>query len=69
MKKSNPKGWLIGAVALNCACIFQVIGLTRYIERLPDDWLGIGLYIITIIAFGLAALGFFIRWNKEKKAV
>lgn len=68
MEKSKSKGWFLGAVAAAIACILQVIGLTRYIGRLPGDWLGIGLYIITIIAFGLAALGFFIRWNEEKQA-
>jgi hypothetical protein len=66
MKKSNPKGWLIGAVALTFACILQVIFLIRYVGRLPDDRLGIVLSVITILAFALAAFGFFIRWNKEK---
>jgi hypothetical protein len=66
MKESKPKGWLIGAVALTVACIFQVIFLIRYVGRLPDDRLGIVLSAITIVAFALAAIGFFIRWNKEK---
>lgn len=66
MKKSNPKSWLIGAVALTCACIFQVIGLIRYVDRLPGDRLGIVLSVITIVALALAAFGFLIRWNKEK---
>jgi hypothetical protein len=66
MEKSKSKGWLIGAVALTVACIFQVIGLIRYVGRLPDDRLGIVLSVVTIVAFALAAFGFFIRWNKEK---
>lgn len=67
MEKSKAKGWLLGAVAAAIACILQVIGLIRYVGRLPDDRLGIGLYIVTIIAFGIAAIGFLIRWTREKR--
>jgi len=66
MKKSKSKGWLIGTVALSIACIFQVIGLIRYVGRLPDDRLGIVLFVVTIVAFALAAFGFYIRWKKDK---
>ncbi|HEY88084.1 MAG TPA: hypothetical protein G4O06_08755 [Dehalococcoidia bacterium] len=46
--------------------ILQVVGLARYISRLPDDWVGIGLYIATIIGFLLAGMGFTIQWRQEK---
>lgn len=39
------------------AAILQVIGLLRYIDRLPDDWIGIALYVISILAFSV--LSFF----------
>ena len=66
MEKSKSKGWLIGAVILTVALVFQVIFLIRYVGRLPDDRLGIILSVVTIVAFALAAFGFFIRWKKEK---
>jgi hypothetical protein len=27
--------------------------MTRYINRLPEDWVGISLYLITIITFSV----------------
>lgn len=65
MKKSA--GFFMGAACLVIASILQVIGLARYINRLPDDWVGIGLYIATIIVFLLAGTGFSIQWRKEKR--
>lgn len=35
------------------ALLVQVFGTIRYIIRLPNDWLGIGLYLITIILFSI----------------
>jgi len=67
MEKSKSKGWFLGAVALIIACILQIIGLSRYVGRLPEDWVGIVIYTVTVVAFGLAAIGFFIQWKKEKQ--
>ncbi len=64
MKKST--GFFIGAACLMVVSILQVVGLARYISRLPDDWVGIGLYIATIIGFLLAGMGFTIQWRQEK---
>lgn len=66
MEKSKSKGWLLGAAAAAIACILQVIGLIRYVRRLPDDCVGITLYVITVAAFSLVAVVFLIRWKKEK---
>ena len=32
----------------------------------PDDMVGIGIYSLSTILFGIVALGFFINWRKEK---
>jgi hypothetical protein len=68
MKITKPKGLLIAAVCSAIACLLQIIGLVRYIGRLPDDWIGIALYIVTIFAFALGTIGFYIQWQKQKQA-
>lgn len=55
--------WLAAAAVL--ACIFQVIGLVRYVSRLPDDWVGITLYAVSIAAFALVALGFYLQTRRS----
>jgi len=67
MEKSEAKGWLLGAVAAAIACLLQVVTLLRYVRRLPDDTVGIVIYCVTVVAFALAAIGFLIRWKKEKR--
>lgn len=58
-RKGKYNRWLAAGAAL--ACMLQVIGLLRYVNRLPDDWIGITLYIVTIVAFALVALGFYFQ--------
>ena len=67
MKKPKSRRFLITSVAAAIACILQVIALLRYVRRLPDDWVGIVIYTVTMIAFALVAIGFFIRWKKGKQ--
>lgn len=57
MKSNDRTRNLIFAWAGLIAGVLQLIGLLRYVDRLPDDWIGIALYVITILAF--AALSFF----------
>lgn len=52
-------GW---AAAL--AAVLQTAGLIRYINRLPNDWVGISLYIVTILAFTGISAGAFIQSRK-----
>jgi hypothetical protein len=61
MKTNGSGGMLVGAICLAVACALQIVGLIRYVGRLPADWVGIGLYIASIIAFAVAALAFYIR--------
>jgi hypothetical protein len=64
MKKSI--GWYTGAVCMIVIPILQVVVLARHINRLPDDWIGIGLQITTIMLFICAIFGFYFQWrNKE----
>ena len=68
MKIAKPKGLLIAAVCSVIACFLQIMGFIRYLARLPDDWIGSALYITTIAAFSLGAIGFYIQWRKQKQA-
>jgi hypothetical protein len=67
MKPTQSKNMLIGAVANVVACLLQIVGLVRYVGRLPDDRVGIGLYVVTAIAFALGAFGFYARWKKGNR--
>jgi uncharacterized membrane protein YhhN len=66
MKVVKKRALLIASIAAALAFVFQIIGLIRYIGRLPDDRVGIVLYSITIIAFACTSLGFYIQWNRHK---
>ena len=48
------------------ASVFQVAGLALYLRRLPDDWVGIGLYSAAIVALALVVLGFYIQWKRQR---
>ena len=65
MKTDQSKNMLLGAAASGVACVLQIVGLVRYVGRLPDDWLGIVLYTVSAIAFAAGALGFYVRWRRE----
>ena len=58
----NP---LIMSMAAAIACILQIIGLYRYVGRLPEDCVGITLFSITAIAFAIVSIGCFIQWRKK----
>jgi len=49
------------------AATLQTVGLIRYISRLPDDWIGITLYTITLIAFIAVSIGSFIQAQQKVK--
>ncbi len=66
MKKNRSTRLLFVALCLTIACILQAIALARYVGRLPDDWVGIGLYSAALVGFAVAAIGFFIQWQSEK---
>ncbi|MBD3384410.1 hypothetical protein GF407_05715 [candidate division KSB1 bacterium] len=61
----SAKHFLIISVCALIAASLQMIGLIRYAGRLPNDWIGILLYVVTIIAFLLAALYYFGKWRRE----
>lgn len=67
MKNGKPTVYLIAGACMSVAAVLQAVGLARYVGRLPDDWVGIGLYIAALVGFAIAALGFFIQWNREKR--
>lgn len=57
---------LVGWSAVIAATL-QTVGLIRYIQRLPQDWIGITLYIITLIAFIAVSIGSFIQASQKDK--
>ncbi len=64
--KIDKSKWLpAAAIAASLGCLFQIAGLIRYLGRLPQDWIGITLYSASIIAFAVAALGFYIQWRRR----
>ena len=65
MKSRTSKAFLIASVCLAVACVLQAVGLARYVSRLPDDYVGIGLYSIALVAFAIGAMGFYLRWRSD----
>ena len=55
------------AICLTVACILQIIGTIRYVRRLPDDTLGVVLFIITCILYAVLATVYYTRWMASKK--
>jgi hypothetical protein len=49
------------------AATLQTVGLIRYIQRLPHDWIGITLYATTLIAFIAVSIGSFIPAHRKDK--
>jgi uncharacterized membrane protein SpoIIM required for sporulation len=66
MKVKRSSSWLLVAVLLTIAAILEGIGSARYVSRLPDDWVGIGLYVAASALFAIAAFGFYIKWAQER---
>ena len=64
--RSSRTTFLVGVLS-GVACLLQITGLMRYLERLPGDRLGITLYVITVIAFALISIEHFARWRKERE--
>ena len=67
MKTGKAKNMLLGAAASGVACLLQIVGLVRYVGRLPDDWLGIALYAVSATAFAAGAHGFYVQWRRGRE--
>ena len=52
----------VPAVLFTVGFALEVIGTVRYVRRLPDDWIGIVLYVTTTVLFAVLAVGFYLRW-------
>ena len=64
MKTKNPRNLCIFGWSAAVAAVLQTIGLIRYVNRLPDDWIGITIYAITLLAFIVASIGAFLQARK-----
>ena len=65
MQKSS--GWLFATVFSSIAFILEAVGAVRYVPRLPDDWVGVGLYITASLLFAIATFGFYLKWTQERR--
>jgi len=66
MRTIKPRTLRIIGLCAALACLLQIYALCRYVKRLSDDWIGIGLYIITIYAFAAISVGFFFQSRKQR---
>jgi hypothetical protein len=64
MKNSNSSRF--ATIFMVIAALLQIFGLIRYLDRLPQDWLGIGIYIVTIVAFVIASFGFYSKGRRQE---
>jgi len=67
MRTIKPRNLRIIGLCAALACLLQIYALCRYIKRLPDDWVGIALYIVTIYAFAAISVGFIFQSRKQKQ--
>jgi|GEM_PF-1388110 len=61
-RRDRPGPALVMAVASTIACGLQIIGLTRYVQRMPDDTTGMVVFTVAACAFGVGAIANYIRW-------
>lgn len=61
-------GWIGASGGFTMGFVLGAIGTVRYASRMPNDWVGIGLYAVTTILFAVAAVGFYLRWVKESRS-
>jgi hypothetical protein len=60
-RKFNLVGW-----STMIAAALQTGALIRYVNRLPEDWIGITLCAITLAAFVAIAIGAFIQAHRKE---
>jgi hypothetical protein len=65
-ERKRSTGLLIMGVSSAIAFILSGIALARYVDRLPDDLVGVVLYSITLVLFAILAFGSYMRWRKER---
>jgi len=54
----------LAAILMFAVAILQFIGFLRYLQRLPNDVLGIALYIIVLIALLILSYIFYTKSRK-----
>jgi hypothetical protein len=67
MANENPKNKLVFAICLTVAFVLQLYGTIRYINRLPDDKVGVTLYVATTALFAVLAVVNYVQWAGMKK--
>jgi len=58
---------LVGMAIFTLATVLQGVGVMRYMQRMPEDTVGIALFVVTMVAFALSAAGFYFRWVKARR--
>jgi len=64
MREERYRSMAAAAGIFLVAAILQFVLLLRYVERQPQDRLGIGLFIITTLGFLIAAYMFYVRCRR-----
>jgi len=64
---TKSKRSLVMASAALVAVVAQLFAFWRYLDRLPDDRIGLTLYVITIALFASTATLFFTRWRQSRQ--
>ena len=50
MRLKRSTAFLGAAICASAGFVVQAVGLARYVGRLPDDWVAVGLYSATLVA-------------------
>lgn len=62
----GPRGWLYAALCSMLVAVLWGVGAGRLFVDAPRDSVGIGLYSAALVGFATVAIGFYIRWRKER---
>jgi hypothetical protein len=58
---------LLGAVSFSVVAIFSWVDFGLYLSKSSHNGVGIGLYAAAAVLFTIAAIGFYIQWNKVRR--
>lgn len=62
----KPKHLLTVGTAFGVGAALNGIGALRFVERIPEDTVGIGILGLSMALFGVAAVAFLAEWVRER---
>jgi hypothetical protein len=63
--KRKENRLLLASVCFAIACPLEINSLIQFTKHLPVDWVGITLYVLTIVGFALIAVGCYAEWARR----